>query len=101
LLQGDNAVLSAEDIRINEAGALIVDKPDCLGQSVFDDSAWWLNQSLARVAPWVTAVSAREGSAFSISLTDQRTFEVSPGGRGEQWRLFQPATEHTHFVFSL
>ena len=102
LLKDDRGLLSAEDIRIDENGAPVIDEPGRLGQSVFDDAAWWLNNSLARNAPWTSAISVGKPPSFSILLSDGRKFDIAARGEGEQWRIFQPATDgNAHFVVSL
>jgi hypothetical protein len=64
-----------------------------------DRLADWLDQSGASLL--VQSVDADEYGGASILFPEGHALRVFPAGStGEDWRLFRPGTEQSHFVVS-
>ena len=98
VVRNERDFLASKDMWLDADGKPMARMPDDPFGTLFDDTVWWLRQNLPRNAPWIKSVATFETSGFVLLLSDLSKIEVTTHGKGEQWRLFRPATEHPHFV---
>jgi hypothetical protein len=90
--------LTASDLNIDSERNPIVDKPDQLAQSRFDEVAAYLRDKFEMVAPKIVSIQNAKHNGFTMGFSDGGRFEVAPDGNGEAWRLFNPSTDNPHFI---